>query len=187
MTTILLVEDTLDLAKVIRRELEAEGYELLMAVDGLQALELYAKHQPDIIILDWLLPGMDGLSVLRKIRSKSATPVMMLTACGDEIDRVLGLEVGADDYLTIANGNDGGSGGGIYNSSTIVTIANSTFSGNSAAYGGGLVNTAIGTITEIANSTFSGNSATSHKAAASITVAQSPRSPTPSLPIAPQA
>jgi DNA-binding response OmpR family regulator len=99
MTTILLVEDTPDLAKVICRELEAEGYKLLLAIDGLQALELHAQQQPDLIILDWLLPRMDGLSVLREIRSSSLTPVLMLTARGDEIDRVLGLEVGADDYL----------------------------------------------------------------------------------------
>ena len=99
MTTILLIEDTIDLAKVIQRELEAEGYSLVLAVDGLQGLAFHSQYQPDLIILDWLLPKMDGLAVLRKIRSNSVTPVLMLTARGDEVDRVLGLEVGADDYL----------------------------------------------------------------------------------------
>jgi DNA-binding response OmpR family regulator len=98
--TILLVEDAHDLALVIRRELEAEGYQVLHASDGLQALELHDQQQPDLVILDWLLPKMDGLEVLRKIRTRSPIPVLMLTARSDEIDRVLGLEVGADDYLT---------------------------------------------------------------------------------------
>ena len=100
MPTILLVEDAQDLAQVIRRELEAEGYRVLHASDGLQALELHDQHQPDLVILDWVLPKMDGLEVLRKIRTRSPIPVLMLTARSDEIDRVIGLEVGADDYLT---------------------------------------------------------------------------------------
>jgi DNA-binding response OmpR family regulator len=100
MATILLVEDALDLAQVIVRELEAAGYEVMHAGDGLIALQLHAAHQPDLVILDWMLPRLDGLEVLRQIRQSSATPVLMLTARDEEADRVIGLEVGADDYLT---------------------------------------------------------------------------------------
>jgi DNA-binding response OmpR family regulator len=100
MTTLLLVEDTLDLARVIISELENAGYQVLHAADGQTALDLHAAHQPDLVILDWMLPQLDGLQVLRRLRQASATPVLMLTARGEEMDRVLGLEVGADDYLS---------------------------------------------------------------------------------------
>jgi DNA-binding response OmpR family regulator len=100
MTIILLVEDATDLAQVIVRELEAVGYEVVHAVDGVAALEMHARHQPGLVILDWMLPRLDGLEVLRQIRQDSAVPVLMLTARDEEADRVIGLEVGADDYLT---------------------------------------------------------------------------------------
>jgi DNA-binding response OmpR family regulator len=100
MTTILLVEDATDLARVIERELEAAGYNVVHAADGVQALEMHARHQPDLVILDWMLPRLDGLEVLRQIRQGSPIPVLMLTARDEEADRVIGLEVGADDYLT---------------------------------------------------------------------------------------
>jgi DNA-binding response OmpR family regulator len=100
MPKILLVEDAGDLAQVISRELKAAGYEVVHAMDGLEALEAHASQQPDLVILDWMLPGLDGLEVLRRIRQTSAVPVLMLTARGEEVDRVIGLEVGADDYLT---------------------------------------------------------------------------------------
>ncbi|MFC1878977.1 response regulator transcription factor [Chloroflexota bacterium] len=100
MSRILLVEDALDLAQSIKRELEAEGYQVWHACDGLQALESFERYKPHIIILDWMLPKMDGLQVLKTIRTSSFVPVLMLTARGDEVDRVVGLEVGADDYLT---------------------------------------------------------------------------------------
>jgi len=100
MTKILLVEDTSDLAQVIVRELEAASYQVVHASDGLSALRLHEKEQPDLLILDWMLPQLDGLEVLRRIRRMSAVPVLMLTARGEETDRVVGLEVGADDYLT---------------------------------------------------------------------------------------
>jgi DNA-binding response OmpR family regulator len=99
MTTILLIEDAHDLAQVIRRELEATGYRVLHAADGLRGARLHATEKPDLVILDWMLPKLDGLDVLRQIRRSSATPVLMLTARGEEADRVIGLEVGADDYL----------------------------------------------------------------------------------------
>jgi DNA-binding response OmpR family regulator len=100
MTKILLVEDTYDLAQVIIRELEANSYQVVHAGDGLTAVKLHASEQPALVILDWMLPQMDGLEVLRRIRQGSSTPVLMLTARGEETDRVVGLELGADDYLT---------------------------------------------------------------------------------------
>lgn len=100
MTTILLVEDAFDLAQVIIRELEAGGYHVSHAVDGLSALKLHASEQPGLVILDWMLPKLDGLEVLRRLRQTAPTPVLMLTARGEETDRVIGLELGADDYLT---------------------------------------------------------------------------------------
>jgi DNA-binding response OmpR family regulator len=100
MTTILLVEDAQDLAQVILRDLRVEGYDVLHAADGLTALQQHAKHEPDLVILDWMLPKLDGLEVLRQIRQDSPVPVLMLTARTEETDRVVGLEVGADDYLT---------------------------------------------------------------------------------------
>ena len=101
MATILLIEDALELAQVIIRELNAEGYRTLHAIDGATGLALHQSQIADLIILDWMLPGgMDGVAMLRYLRQRDATPVLMLTARTEEIDRVIGLEVGADDYLT---------------------------------------------------------------------------------------
>jgi DNA-binding response OmpR family regulator len=100
MATILLVEDARELAQVIVRELGAAGYRVLRAADGRTAVDLHARERPDLVILDWMLPAMDGLDVLREVRRSAATPVLMLTARGEEADRVIGLELGADDYLT---------------------------------------------------------------------------------------
>ena len=100
MATILLVEDEISLAQVVLHELETAGYTTVHAADGETALQFHAQTQPDLIILDWMLPRRDGLDVLRQIRQSAATPVLMLTARSEEIDRVVGLEVGADDYLT---------------------------------------------------------------------------------------
>jgi DNA-binding response OmpR family regulator len=97
---ILLVEDTPELAQAIIKELEAAGYSTDHALSGEAALRLCSVQHFNLIILDWMLPGMDGLAVLRHLRTHSAVPVLMLTARADEFDRVLGLEVGADDYLT---------------------------------------------------------------------------------------
>ena len=96
----LLVEDETDLARIIARELETAGFEVDHALDGETALTKFSSHTPDIVVLDWMLPGIDGLEVLRRLRQTSALPVLMLTARSEEIDRVIGLEVGADDYLT---------------------------------------------------------------------------------------
>ncbi len=99
MTKILLVEDEMEMARVVRRELEANGYKVVHAVDGIAALEQAEREDPDLVILDWMLPKLDGLEVLRRIRQRSAVPILMLTARREEVDRVVGLEVGADDYL----------------------------------------------------------------------------------------
>lgn len=99
-TQILLIEDTPDLAEVISRELKVAGYNVTHATDGETALLLEKQHDFQLIILDWMLPGIDGLDVLRELRTHSSVSVLMLTARDAEIDLVLGLEVGADDYLT---------------------------------------------------------------------------------------
>jgi DNA-binding response OmpR family regulator len=100
MTKVLVVEDADELADLLARELTAEGYEVRRAADGERAVMLHETERPDLVILDWMLPKMDGIAVLRQIRQRGHTPVLMLTARGEEIDRVIGLEVGADDYLT---------------------------------------------------------------------------------------
>ena len=100
MNSILLVEDTRELALLIQAELVTNGYSVTLAEDGEQALRLFSGTNPNLVILDWMLPKMDGLEVLRRIRQNSAVPVLMLTARREETDRVIGLEVGADDYLT---------------------------------------------------------------------------------------
>jgi DNA-binding response OmpR family regulator len=99
MATILVVEDEVDLNNLVRSHLEAEGHAVHQAFDGPGALRLVEETGPDLIILDWMLPGMDGLSVCRQVRQRHLTPILMLTARSEEIDRVLGLEVGADDYV----------------------------------------------------------------------------------------
>lgn len=99
MTTILLIEDSPELSRLVCRELETAGFLTHCAADGLSGLEQFSRFHPDLVILDWMLPKMDGLEVLRRIRRLSMTPVLMLTARSDVMDKVVGLEVGADDYL----------------------------------------------------------------------------------------
>jgi DNA-binding response OmpR family regulator len=97
---ILIVEDEISLQETLAYNLKKQGYEVVIAGDGPSALEVVRNSKPDLILLDIMLPGMDGFEVCRKLRSEVSTPVLMLTARDDEIDRVVGLEVGADDYLT---------------------------------------------------------------------------------------
>ena len=97
---ILVVEDEIALQETLAYNLQKQGYEVFLAGDGTSALEISRKIKPDLILLDIMLPGMDGFEVCRRLRSEMSTPVLMLTARDDEIDRVVGLEVGADDYLT---------------------------------------------------------------------------------------
>ena len=96
---ILVVDDEVSLQETLTYKLEKEGYKVEVAGDGLTALELARSTNPDLVILDVMLPGMDGFEVCRTLRQETNIPVLMLTARDDEIDRVVGLEVGADDYL----------------------------------------------------------------------------------------
>ncbi|MBP7213756.1 MAG: response regulator transcription factor [Anaerolineaceae bacterium] len=96
---ILVVDDELSLQEALTYSLEKEGYLVTVAGDGLTALEIAHANPPDLVILDVMLPGIDGFEVCRVLRQESNMPVLMLTARDDEIDRVVGLEVGADDYL----------------------------------------------------------------------------------------
>ncbi len=99
MARVLIVEDDSGIAEFLQLELEHEGYDILYAADGRSALEMFEKHAPDIVLLDIMLPELNGLEVLRRIRKTSHTPVIMLTARGDTFDKVSGLDSGADDYL----------------------------------------------------------------------------------------
>jgi len=99
MARILLVDDEPLIVDSLSYSLEREGFEVKSAMDGTRALEFADKYDPDLIVLDLLLPDISGFEVCRRLREKSSTPVIMLTALGEEIDRVQGLEVGADDYL----------------------------------------------------------------------------------------
>jgi DNA-binding response OmpR family regulator len=99
MPKILVVEDEVDLCNLIKSHLEADGHTVAQAFDGPSALTLVESQNPDLIVLDWMLPGMDGLAICRRVRARHLMPILMLTARAEEIDRVLGLEVGADDYV----------------------------------------------------------------------------------------
>ena len=96
---ILVVDDEIALQETLTYNLKKEGYHVEVAGDGITALDLFRSSKPDLVILDVMLPGMDGFEICRTLRQESNTPVLMLTARDDEIDRVVGLEVGADDYL----------------------------------------------------------------------------------------
>ena len=96
---VLIVEDDSGIADFLQLELEHEGFDVLHAEDGRKALELFESGAPDIILLDIMLPKLNGLEVLRRIRKTSRVPVIMLTARGDTLDKVSGLDSGADDYL----------------------------------------------------------------------------------------
>lgn len=100
MATILIIEDEPELVKVLRSYLEQAGYEVITAYRGDTGLSSWEHKRPDLVILDLNLPGMDGLSVAREIRRKADTPIIMLTARVEEADRLIGLELGADDYIT---------------------------------------------------------------------------------------
>lgn len=97
---ILVVEDEISLQETLAYNLKRQGYQVETAGDGAVALDMARQSHPDLILLDIMLPGMDGFEVCRILRQEMNTPVLMLTARDDEIDRVVGLEVGADDYLT---------------------------------------------------------------------------------------
>ncbi|PEE26120.1 DNA-binding response regulator, partial [Bacillus toyonensis] len=96
----LVVDDEKPIADILKFNLEKEGFEIVMAHDGDEAIEKANEEQPDMVLLDIMLPGKDGLEVCREIRKNSEMPIIMLTAKDSEIDKVLGLELGADDYVT---------------------------------------------------------------------------------------
>ena len=96
----LVVDDEEAIAEAVRARLESEGFRVLVALDGPQAIELHREQHPDLVVLDLMLPGMDGLEVCAEIQRTSWTPVLMLTARTEEADKVAGFAVGADDYLT---------------------------------------------------------------------------------------
>jgi DNA-binding response OmpR family regulator len=97
---ILLVDDEQPVQKLLSFPLEKEGYEVVPALDGQEALTRFENERFDLVVLDIMLPKMDGLEVCRRMRAKSSVPIIMLTAKAEEIDKVLGLEIGADDYIT---------------------------------------------------------------------------------------
>ncbi|MHB0875743.1 MAG: response regulator [Anaerolineae bacterium] len=97
---VLVVEDEPTLVETLRYNLRRQGYDVSVATDGITALALARKEAPDLILLDIMLPGMDGIEVCRVLRQESTVPILMLTARDEEIDKVVGLEVGADDYVT---------------------------------------------------------------------------------------
>jgi DNA-binding response OmpR family regulator len=98
--TILLVDDEESIQKLLTYPLEREGYRVIQARDGEEALRRFAELPIDLVVLDVMLPKLDGLEVCRRLRTTSTVPIMMLTARDDEVDKVLGLELGADDYIT---------------------------------------------------------------------------------------
>jgi DNA-binding response OmpR family regulator len=98
--TILLVEDEESVTKLLTFPLESDGYRVVHAADGEEALERFAENEVDLVVLDIMLPKIDGLEVCRRVRAQSAVPIIILTARGEELDKVVGLELGADDYIT---------------------------------------------------------------------------------------
>ncbi len=100
MTMLLLVDDEKNIIELERLYLDKEGYDIQVAYDGKSALDKMRSLKPDLIILDLMLPGIDGWEVCRRVRQESDTPIIMLTARDQDVDKIVGLEIGADDYLT---------------------------------------------------------------------------------------
>ncbi len=105
MAKILVVDDEASIVTMLAYNLKKEGYDVVTAEDGEVALEKFESEKPDLLLLDIMMPKMDGYEVCRKIREKSNVPIIMLTARADEVDKVVGLEMGADDYVTKPFGN----------------------------------------------------------------------------------
>lgn len=99
MFKVLLIDDDVELCNMHREYLEVEGFQVAMAFDGERGIEAVTGGDPDIVVLDVMMPGIDGVETLRRIRRESGVPVLMLTARGDDVDRIVGLELGADDYV----------------------------------------------------------------------------------------
>ena len=101
---ILVVDDEESIVKIIEYNLKKEGYEVLSAFDGEEGYKLAVEGKPDLILLDIMMPKMDGYEVCKKVRERSDVPIIMLTARAEEVDKVVGVELGAGDYVTIALG-----------------------------------------------------------------------------------
>lgn len=97
---VLIVDDEKNIVEILKFNLKKEGFDTIEAYDGEQAMEMALNEKPDLILLDVMLPKMDGFTVCRKLRQQISTPILMLTAREEEVDKVLGLELGADDYIT---------------------------------------------------------------------------------------
>jgi two-component system, OmpR family, response regulator ResD len=97
---VLIVEDEATVAEVVGRYLERDGYRVRCVTDGAKAIPVAGEFQPDLVVLDVMLPNRDGLEICRELRARGATPIIMLTARGEETDKILGLGLGADDYVT---------------------------------------------------------------------------------------
>ncbi len=100
MASVLVVEDEAKIAETVRLYLSRDGHDVSIAADGREALDAFRRLNPDLIVLDLMLPEIDGLEVCRTIRRSASTPIIMLTARAEEVDRLIGLELGADDYVT---------------------------------------------------------------------------------------
>ncbi len=98
--SVLIIEDEQPIVDILKFNLEKEGYIVFEAMDGVTGLDYALSKSPDLILLDVMLPGMDGFEICKKVREKSSVPIIMLTARDEEVDKVLGLELGADDYMT---------------------------------------------------------------------------------------
>jgi two-component system alkaline phosphatase synthesis response regulator PhoP len=98
--TILVVDDERNIVELVRLYLEKEGFNVVAASDGEQALAQYERHAPDLVVLDLMLPKLDGFEVCRELRRRGDTPILMLTARSEDVDAIVGLELGADDYVT---------------------------------------------------------------------------------------
>ena len=105
MSKVLVVDDEVSIVNIISYNLKTGGYDVITAEDGESGLELAISENPDLVLLDIMMPKMDGYEVCRKIRERSNVPIIMLTARADEVDKVIGLEMGADDYVTKPFGN----------------------------------------------------------------------------------
>ncbi|RKN70670.1 response regulator YycF [Paenibacillus ginsengarvi] len=105
MAKIMIVEDERPIADILRFSLQKEGYDVICVDNGDKAIELAGRHPPDLMLLDVMLPGSDGIEVCREVRRKHRFPIIMLTAKDTELDKVLGLEMGADDYVSKPFGN----------------------------------------------------------------------------------
>jgi two-component system alkaline phosphatase synthesis response regulator PhoP len=100
MKTILVVDDEPNIVALVRLYLEKDGFKVIAASDGDEAIAMHRRHGPDLVVIDLMLPGRDGFDVCRAIRREADTPILMLTARSDDVDAIVGLELGADDYLT---------------------------------------------------------------------------------------